>query len=153
MTKKTLGHPDSNRLMPAETHKLSASYPTQVKQGLLNLRQLILEEAAALGLADSLQETLKWGQLSFVAPQGSTVRIGWIDSSPVTYAIFFHCQSKLVDTFRELYPKDFAFQGNRAIVFAHNDIIDPEKIKHCVSLALTYHKRKHLPMLDAHRRR
>jgi hypothetical protein len=55
--------------------------------------------------------------------------------------MFFHCQTSLVATFRELYPDSFAFQGNRALVFALADEVPEDALKHCIALALTYHTR------------
>ena len=63
--------------------------------------------------------------------------------------MFFHCRTSLVATFRELYMEKFTFEGDRAIVFHENDEIPIDELKHCISLALTYHRRKHLPMLGA----
>jgi hypothetical protein len=40
-------------------------------------------------------------------------------------------------------------QRNRAIVFNVTDEIPVSELKHCVSLALTYHRIKHLPMLGS----
>ncbi len=39
------------------------------------------------------------------------------------------------------------FEGKRAIVFRESDELPVEQLKHCVSLALTYHRVKHLPLL------
>jgi hypothetical protein len=61
--------------------------------------------------------------------------------------MYFNCRTKLVDTFRELYRDQFKFYGNRAIVFHEGDEIPIDALKHCILLALTYHRRKHLPML------
>ena len=41
----------------------------------------------------------------------------------------------------------FKFDGNRAIVFDKSDKLPSTELKHCISLALTYHSVKHLPML------
>ena len=61
--------------------------------------------------------------------------------------MYFHCKTKLIDTFRELYRDKFKFEGDRAIVFDEDDDIPIEELKHCIALAMTYHSRKHLPML------
>jgi hypothetical protein len=59
-----------------------------------------------------------------------------------------------VDTFRELYSHVLEFQGNRAIVL-NVDLSQAEQatvntaVKHCIQLALTYQKVKHLPLLGA----
>ncbi|WP_158560370.1 hypothetical protein [Paenibacillus contaminans] len=41
----------------------------------------------------------------------------------------------------------FNYEGNRAIVFAEIDEIPVVELKQCIALALTYHTRKHQPML------
>jgi len=59
----------------------------------------------------------------------------------------FHCRTRLVDTFKELYRDIFKYEGNRAIVIDEDDEIATNELKHCISLSLTYHRRKHLPVL------
>ena len=111
------------------------------------LRRLILETASESDDIEKLEETLKWGEPSYLTKGGSTIRIGLKKENPKQYAIYFHCKTKLVDTFREIYLGVFSFEGNRAIVFGENEEIPVEELKHCIYLALTYHSRKHLPML------
>ncbi len=41
------------------------------------------------------------------------------------------------------------FEGNRAVLFDVDTSIPVAELKHCISLALTYHKVKHLPLLGA----
>jgi len=120
-----------------------------MRKKLLFLRQLILDSAAETEGVSKLQETLKWGEPSYISKNGSTVRIGWKKCNPKQYAVFFHCKTTLVDTFKEIYRDTFKFEGNRAIIFNETDDIPIEALKHCVSLSLTYHSRKHLPMLGA----
>ncbi|CAN7719659.1 DUF1801 domain-containing protein [Paenibacillus sp. LjRoot153] len=122
-------------------------YPKHIQKKLLFLRQLILETASEIGGMDSLEETLKWGEPSYVSTSGSTIRIDWKKSSPHQYAMYFNCNTMLVETFRELFTDIFKYEDNRAIVFAENDEIPVEELKQCISSSLTYHIRKHLPML------
>jgi hypothetical protein len=56
--------------------------------------------------------------------------------------MYVHCQTDLVATFRELYPKEFTFAGNRSIIFDADDAIPEPALRHCVALALTYHLNK-----------
>lgn len=126
------------------------AYPKNMREKLMFLRQLIFETAAKTEGVGELEETLKWGEPSYLTPKtksASTVRIDWKESKPDQYAMYFHCSTKLVDTFKELYRDQFMFEGNRAIVFNEDDEIPINELKHCISLALTYHRRKHLPML------
>ena len=71
------------------------------------------------------------------------------EKSPEQYAMYFKCTSKLVPTFRTLYKGKFKFENNRAIIFSLDDSIPEAELKHCISMALTYHKIKHLPLLGA----
>ncbi len=115
----------------------------------MRLRQLILDEASANPDIGDVEETLKWGEPSYLARHGSTVRIGWNESMPVHYAMYFNCNSKLVDTFKEIYPDKFTYMGNRAIVFGKKDNLAEKALKHCIGLSLQYHKLKHIPLLGA----
>ena len=58
------------------------------------------------------------------------------------YAIYFHCQSGLVPTFRELYPDTFRFDGKRALLFEPGERLPVRALSHCIGLALTHHMRK-----------
>jgi hypothetical protein len=124
-------------------------YPKEVKPQLIQLRKLILEVASGIEGLNKLEETLKWGEPSYVSKHGSTVRMDWKPKSPNQYTMYFKCTSKLVPTFKTIYKSKFNFEGNRAIVFNLNDKIPEDELKHCILLALTYHKIKHLPLLGA----
>ncbi len=122
-------------------------YPEPIQNRLLFLRRLILETAAETESVGKIEETLKWGQPSYLSKTGSTIRIDWIESTTDQYAMYFHCSSRLIDTFKELYRDQLVFEGNRAIVFKVDEEFPINAIKSCITLALTYHLRKHLPML------
>ena len=126
-----------------------ANYPADMENEMMALRQLILDTAAETEGVAKLEETLKWGEPSYLTKGGSTIRIDWKPSTPNEYAMYFNCQSKLIDTFKELYQDVLTFDGNRAIVLKAGVAIPSNELKHCVSLALTYHKIKHLPLLGA----
>jgi hypothetical protein len=130
-----------------EVAEVFKNYPKHMRKKLLFLRQLVLDTASETEGVSAVEETLKWGEPSYVTKSGSTVRMDWKKSSPHQYAMYFHCKTKLVDTFKELYRDKFIFEGNRAIVFNEDDEIPTNELKHCISLSLTYHRRKHLPML------
>lgn len=123
------------------------SYPRHIRKKLLFLRQLVFDTAAETEGVGIIEETTKWGEPSYMAKGGTTVRMDWKRSKPKQYAMYFHCQTRLVDTFKELYRDKFKFEGNRAIIFHEHDEIPVEELKHCIALALTYHSRKGLPML------
>jgi len=123
------------------------NYPESVRNRLLYLRNLIIEVANEIEEISSLDETLKWGEPSFLVKKGSTIRIDWKETKPDQYAIYFKCTSKLVPTFKMIFKDIFKYEGNRAIVFKMNDTIPKPEVKKCISAALTYHSVKQLPTL------
>ncbi len=122
-------------------------YPHEIKTKLLLLRKFIFEVANKTKTVGELEETLKWGQPSYLTSQtkaGTTIRIDKVKSGKYDYAMYFNCQTTLIDTFREMFRDEFEYEGNRAILFKTKDKISTEKLKLCISMALTYHldKRK-----------
>lgn len=118
------------------------AYPARLRADILGLRELIFDTADATAGVGALVETLKWGQPAYVPSKpriGSTIRIDALKPSESQYAIFFHCQTTLVSTFRELYRNRFSFQGDRAIVFSQGEKVPRDALGHCIALALTYH--------------
>jgi Domain of unknown function (DU1801) len=120
------------------------AYSKPVRAKLLALRRLIFDTAKATKGVGTLQETLKWGQPSYLPPEtrsGSTIRIDQVKPEAGQVAIYFHCQTNLVETFRELYP-ELSFGGNRSILLNAGDKLPAAELRHCVALALTYHLNK-----------
>ncbi len=124
-------------------------YPKAAQQKLLQLRDLVLDAASEIDDMLELEETIKWGEPSYLTKNGSTVRMDWKAKKPNQYAIYFKCTSKLVPTFKAIYKNTFEFEGNRAIIFNFDAEIPVKELKHCLSLALQYHKLKNLPQLGA----
>lgn len=130
-----------------EVAALFESYPKEIKTKLMFLRHLIFSVASRTAGVGKLEETLKWGQPSYLTTQtqsGSLVRIDQIKSQEGKYAMFFHCQTTLVDTFKEMYRGQFEFGGNRSIIFNVKDKVPVKELSHCISMALTYHLNKKL---------
>lgn len=123
------------------------TYPSEIKPKLEFLRNLILEVARQDESIEEIEETLKWGEPSYLVKKGSTIRIDWKPKAPKQYAVYFKCTSKLVATFREVYGSQFNYEKNRAIIFNLEDKVPVTELKECIELALTYHKVKHLPLL------
>jgi len=121
-----------------------SAYPAPVKAKLLALRRLIFDTAKTTKGVGALEEALKWGQPSYLTTQsksGSTIRIDQVKTVAGQYAVYFHCQTDLVETFRELHP-ELRYGGNRAILLDAADKLPEAALRHCVALALTYHLRK-----------
>ena len=120
------------------------AYPRTVKAKLLALRRLIFDTAKATRGVGALEETLKWGQPSYLtsaSKSGSTVRIDQVKAEAGQVAVYFHCQTNLVETFREIYP-ELRYEGNRAILLGAAAKLPEAELRHCVGLALTYHLNK-----------
>ena len=132
-----------------EVARVFDSYPEPMRNKMLRLRQIVLDTASETEGVDALEETLKWGEPSYLARDGSTIRMDWKDRAPNQYAMYFNCNTSLIATFHDLYGEVFTFEGNRAIVFGETDDLPVAELKHCISLALTYHRVKRLPLLGA----
>jgi hypothetical protein len=134
-----------NRRVPfqsADVAAVFAAYPADVRGPLLHLRELIFETAAATAGVGELEETLRWGEPSYLTTQsrsGSMVRIHWKPSDGDHYRMYFHCQTNLVSTFRSLYPTELTYDGNRSIALRRNGPAPLDALRHCITLALTYH--------------
>lgn len=128
-----------------QVEEVFAGYPPEVRKKVLALRELIYETAAETDGVGPLEETLKWGQPSYLTPKtksGTTVRISEIGAEPGKYGIFVHCTTSLVPTYRELYSDVLEFDGTRGIILDVDEDPPEDVLRHCIELALTYHKRK-----------
>lgn len=132
--------------MDSNVDSVFKSYPLRARKKLLQLRADILSTAVEYEIKN-IEETLKWGEPSYLVKKGSTVRIAWTLKKPEHYSIYFNCQTRLIETVKEVYGDLFQYDGNRAIIFNIDDSVPSQELKHCISLALRYHSLKHLPLL------
>ncbi len=130
-----------------EVELVFANYPDAVRDKMFILRELVIETAKEIDDLSILEETLKWGEPSYLTKNGSTLRMDWKLKTPNQYAMYFKCTSRLVETFKMIFKNKFEFEGNRAIVLQMDDDIPEDELKNCIKAALTYHKVKHLPTL------
>jgi hypothetical protein len=144
MTKPAGKGTSGSRRTASAVPAMFESYPRPVKAKLLALRKLIRDTAKSTKAVGAIEEALKWGQPSYLTTEsksGSTIRIDQVKAVPGQCAVYFHCQTNLVETFRELYP-DLKYSGNRAILLDARHKLPEAELRHCVGLALTYHLRK-----------
>lgn len=122
------------------------SYDSGVRAGLLDLRHLILATAEETDGVGRIEETLKWGQPSYLTAEtqsGSTVRLAPTgDKSEHDYAMFFICHTNLVDRFRAQFGDALTYDGDRALLFSVGDRLPENELRECVAMALTYHLTK-----------
>ncbi|AHD02768.1 DUF1801 domain-containing protein [Leisingera methylohalidivorans] len=116
-----------------------AVFDPLAREGLLRLRQLIFRTAAETPEAGRVEEVLRWGQPSFITPEtktGSAIRLGVPKGA--RFALFVHCQSRLIPEFAAVFPAWDRFEGTRAVLF--DDPAEVEPIRHgwLIKRALTY---------------
>ncbi len=132
-------------MQPPDVAKTFDSYPLGMRRKIIALRALILEVAAQTQGVGELEESLKWGEPAYVtaaSKSGSTIRVAWKKARPAQYAMYFNCQTTLVDSFKTMFPTTFKFEGNRALVFDESDDVPVGALRICVEMALTYHAKK-----------
>jgi len=122
-------------------------YPTEARLKIENLRRIIFETANEIEELSELEETLKWGEPSYLAKKGSTIRIDWKPKAADQYAMYFSCSTTLVETFKEVYGNLFDYEGKRAIIFQMDEEFPEKELKSCIRAALTYHRVKNLDKL------
>jgi hypothetical protein len=127
-----------------EVEKIFSTYPEEIKDRLLFLRQLIFQIAEETKEIGDIEETLKWENPSYLTSKpksGTTIRLSKVRSKNDKYAISVHCQTTLVAEFKEIYS-DMEYDGNRSIILDINNNLPLDAVKHFILLALTYHYRK-----------
>jgi hypothetical protein len=120
-------------------------YTETTRQKLMQLRQLIFEVASTIEAVGTIEETLKWGQISYLThnpKSGTTLRIDEYQPDTQRIAVFVHCQTSLVETFQHMYPDCFRYEGTRAVIWDDLDSAQVDILKHFIELALTYHTQK-----------
>ncbi|SIT90571.1 protein of unknown function (DU1801) [Yoonia rosea] len=123
--------------------RVFAAFPASERDMALSLRDLIFEVADATPEVGRLEETLKWGQPSYLTPEtksGSTLRVGLANGGGV--AIFAHCGTDIISTYAATFGGLDQIEGNRAVVFRCADDIAPARLRLLVHHGLTYHLRK-----------
>ncbi len=129
---------------PEAAAEVFGRYPAATQRRLAALRDLILSTARKTEGVGAIEETLKWGQPSYLTAEtgsGTTIRIDAVKDDPVEVALYVNCQTDLVATWRARYP-ELIYEKDRAIRLAAGEPLPVEALRHCIALALTYHARK-----------
>lgn len=136
----------------ARVDKVFSGYPKDVREKLLTVRALIFATAKSIPEIGELEETLKWGQPSYLTSEsgsGSTIRLDALRNKPGSYAVYFHCQTTLVETFKQRFGSKFRYEGNRALLFTCSDKIPTAELRECFTDALTHHLNKSSKSISA----
>ena len=128
--------------MPPGVAETYASYEAEVSGELCKLRELILDTAAETDGVGAIEEGLRWNQPSFFTTEsgsGSTIRVAPTSAkSDHDFAMFFICNTTLVEGFKDQFGATFTYDGNRALLFNVGDELPVEELRQCVTQALTY---------------
>ena len=133
----------TNPKQPNEVELGFGKLPEQPRSRLLEMRALIFDAAAATGTAP-LTETLKWGQPAYLPARkhGTTARLGWSASDPDHCCLYVHCQTDLVDRFRQVFPDEFSYFDNRAVLVPATGPFPAAAFQQIAATVLTYHRDK-----------
>ncbi len=130
--------------MPPDVTSAFDRLTTDQRKKALAFRKEVLACAAKHQEIGPLQETLKWGEPSYLPAKnniGSTIRISPRRETG-EIALFFICTSGLLDEFRDIYPTTFDYHGNRAVTLKGAIAEARAELHHIIALALTSKLRK-----------
>lgn len=129
--------------MNTSVENIFNSYPAELREPLMQIRELIYYVASKIPEVGELEESLKWGQPTYSTVKtkaGSPIRLDRFGEDKI--AIFFHCQTSLVESFKTLFNNNLEFYKNRAIVIDPNKELQTKELSLCIEMALTYHLSK-----------
>lgn len=127
--------------MSTEVRAVFDAWPKEARAPLLELRTIIYSTASRTPGVGPLEEALRWGEPAYLTSQsrsGSTIRIGWKPARPTQVAMYFHCRTNLLATFRTIFPGEFVYEGDRAIVLGVDEAFDRDALAMCVAASLRY---------------
>ena len=110
---------------------------------MLHLRALVFEMAQATATGP-LTATLKWGEPAYLTTAtraGTTLRLSANPEDRLPCRILVHCQTTLIDQYRDRFGDVLQFEGNRAVRLPITGFPE-DAVRHCMALALTYHRDK-----------
>jgi hypothetical protein len=133
----------TNPKQPNEVALVFGEVPELPRRRLFEMRALIFDAAAATKTAP-LTETLKWGQPAYLPARrhGTTARLGWSATDPDHCSLFVHCQTDLVSRFRQVFPDEFAYVGNRAVLVPAKGQFAAAAFQQIAAAVFTYHRDK-----------
>jgi len=126
---------------PDNVESIFRLHPPAVYERLHALRRLIYDVAQSDHRIGTIEETLKWGQPSYLpsaTKSGTTLRIDADKTADCGVALYVHCTTRLVEEWRSRFA-DLDLRGTRSL---HLDAIQPlpvDTLRQCIQMALTYH--------------
>ncbi|MEM9320129.1 MAG: DUF1801 domain-containing protein [Pseudomonadota bacterium] len=128
--------------MDAAVAQAYSALPAGASAHAHDLRALVLQTALDEGLPPPM-ETLKWGEPAYLPGRsGTTVRIG-PDAQRQSLKLLVHCQTNLVERWRQRFDDRLSFEGNRAVLVPVDRPLDRNALASCIAEAFTYHRNGH----------
>lgn len=124
------------RAVPPPVEAAFARYPAEARARLDCIRSLILRVAEE-AQAGPVEEALRWGEPAYLAPKGSTIRLGMAKTGEA--ALFVNCRTTLIEDFKPMAPEVMRLEGNRAVLL--DDMCDETALALLIRRALTWHRR------------
>ncbi len=121
--------------------KILKDHPAPLKSRLIDVRSLVLEIAETSDHIGVIEESVKWGQLSFatVRPKsGTPLRLGG-DAGMGTYSLFVPCSTRLISDFRDHSAGMFDYHGNREIRLNIDTPMPKSELSLFISATLSYY--------------
>lgn len=132
------------RALPPQVAAALKACPRAATPHVSALRAMIYETAAETSGVGEIVETLKWGQPSYQTEKprsGTPVRLSW-DETGAMVRLLVHCQTTLINSWRERYGDTLTFVDNREVSLPTDQPLPKAPLQHCIAMALTYHQRK-----------
>jgi hypothetical protein len=125
----------------AAVTEILRTYPKLVQEKVLALRALVYKIAEGTEGVGPLEESVRWGQASYLtsaSKSGSMIRIDRYRKDDTRCALYFLCQTTLVDSFKEMFGNALVYEGNRAVILNVAGKLNVPVISQCIEMALTY---------------
>ena len=130
-------------MTPFQDEKMAGvfeAFEPDARASLLAVRGVIFDLAGEMADVEGVEESLKWGQPSYVPrpKTGTPIRLGLTKSD--TPAIFVHCQTTLVSDLASDNAYGLETIDNRAVVLPSGDLAGHPGLRGFVRAALMYHR-------------
>lgn len=120
------------------------AYTPKDRSALKGVRSLIFVIARKDARIGALEETLRWGEPAYITTSkktGSTIRLG-VEKTSARPAVFFNCNTTLVEELREQFGAALRYSKNRALLLEGDPEVLNAALSRGISAALTYHLRR-----------
>ena len=119
-------------------------YTVELKDKFLYLKSLIYEQAALNPKIGEIEESLKWGQLSYVSKNrsGTPIRLGIERKMPGYFGLYVNCSTTVINDAKHIYGDKFQYDGNRGLMFKSDDQLPEKEIRHIIDIILCHHINK-----------